>query len=437
MLSFDALMGPARAKGLEGLQLVTDTQEELSLVYFNGHLEKNETSRVTSMQVTALLNGQKASCTVEDEDASPEEIIDALYENVSVMNNDEKTDLFAGSEAYPAIEKSAHDYRGMSLQDKIALLADIEKKIRERESRVVQIPEIMYEESLSSRSITNSKGLSISKSGDNCVVMFELVASNGKQAQVGFKVEAASQLKDIDVDKLVDEAIYDAVSMFDAESIESGEYPVIIENEAMIQLLRSFSSMFTGEAQLKKISPVQDRLGQKVFSDRITIYDMPLKPDAVRREPFDDEGVACRDKTIVENGVFKAMLHDLKTAAAFGEEPTGNSFGGGIRGCNFFIAAGDVTKEDMIASMDRGLLLTGFDGLHAGLNPISGDMSLKTSGYFIENGAIARPVTLIVMAANFIDMMNDVAAVGSDLKLNFMGMGSPSVKFNRVSVSGK
>ena len=80
--------------------------------------------------------------------------------------------------------------------------------------------------------------------------------------------------------------------------------------------------------------------------------------------------------------------------------------------------------------------MTGFDGLHAGVNPISGDFSLKSVGYLIENGAIVRPVTLIVVSGNFLTLMNEVEEIANDLKLDYSAIGAPSIKFKGLSVSG-
>ncbi len=434
-MNYEKLFALAEAKGLDGVQVTTDSSEALNLTFFNGAVEKNEKSAVSSCLVSAFLKGQKAQYKLEDLDMDEAKIVDALYDIASHMSAAETSELFAGSDSYPTVECARSDFHDISILDKIALLASVEQKIRERESRVVQIPEIEYEEEVSARTIVNTKGLSVSKRGEDCALVFELVASDGKDSRVGFQVEVKKNLADFDVDAMVDEAIRQAVGMFGASPVESGEYPVIIENQAMVSLLAAFSGMFGGESALKKISPLQGKLGEKVFSEKITVCDLPLKEDAITREAFDDEGVACYDKTVVDKGVFTTMLHNLKTAKAFGTVSTGNAFRGSVAGCNLCLMPGERTKEELIASVDRGLLLTEFDGLHAGLNAISGDMSLKTEGYLIENGAIVRPVTLIVLAGNFLSMMNDVAEVGSDLKLR-RGVGAPSVKFNKVSISG-
>ncbi|MFA6843323.1 MAG: metallopeptidase TldD-related protein, partial [Bacilli bacterium] len=207
-------------------------------------------------------------------------------------------------------------------------------------------------------------------------------------------------------------------------------------NEGMASLFASAASIFSGDAAIKKLTPLLDKEGEQIMSDKITIIDAPLKEDATNYEPFDNEGVACYNKDVVKNGKFITFLHDLKSAKYFKTKSTGNSFGGGARGCNLYIQNGNYSKEKMTSSIKKGLMLTSFDGLHAGINPVSLDFSLKTSGFLIENGKITRPVTLIVAAGNFLKMMNDVECIGNDLKITSYGMGSPSIMFKGLSISG-
>ena len=81
--------------------------------------------------------------------------------------------------------------------------------------------------------------------------------------------------------------------------------------------------------------------------------------------------------------------------------------------------------------------MTSLEGLHSGVNPISGDFSLKTSGFLIKKGQIERAVTLIVAAGNFLQLMNKVEEVGSDLELSYQGIGAPSIKFKGIAISGE
>ena len=101
------------------------------------------------------------------------------------------------------------------------------------------------------------------------------------------------------------------------------------------------------------------------------------------------------------------------------------------------IENGETPVDDMIKGVKEGLLIKVLQGLHAGLNPISGDFSCQASGYLIKDGKIDRPVTLIVVSGNFLEMLSNVEAVGNDFKYLYNGFGSPSVLFKGLPVSGK
>ena len=134
--------------------------------------------------------------------------------------------------------------------------------------------------------------------------------------------------------------------------------------------------------------------------------------------------------------MFKTFLHNLKTAKAFNTVSTGNAVGNGVGGINFYIEAGDTSKDEMIASIKEGMLITDLQGLHASLNPVSGDFSAQASGFYIENGKITKPVTLVVVSSNFLKMLNNVSKIGDDLEISYSGFGAPSILFKNIAISG-
>jgi PmbA protein len=218
-------------------------------------------------------------------------------------------------------------------------------------------------------------------------------------------------------------------------------YPIVFDREAMGDLFGVFASIFSGEQAIRKLTPLRGKEGQKLFSEKVTIIDDPLSEEAVNQEPFDDEGVACYKKEVVKDGVFLTLLHNLKTAKYFNTKTTGNGFKAGanigVSATNLYLAGGVKTRDQLIAEISEGLLITDVSGLHAGANPITGDFSCQSSGFLIENGKIGRPVTLIVVSGNFLKIMNDVEELGNDVKLFHNGIGTPSVKFAGLPVSGK
>ena len=91
----------------------------------------------------------------------------------------------------------------------------------------------------------------------------------------------------------------------------------------------------------------------------------------------------------------------------------------------------------MFATIEKGVYITEVAGLHAGLNPISGNFNVQSSGFLIENGKLSRPITLFVLSSNFFELLNQVEMIGNDIEPKFSGVASPCLKVKNVTISGK
>ena len=173
------------------------------------------------------------------------------------------------------------------------------------------------------------------------------------------------------------------------------------------------------------------------------MIDDPLLKDGYSSFGFDDEGTPCQTKVLVEKGIFKQALYSRTSALKDGVNSTGNGFKSSyisnisIHPTNLYIQPQDTGYDEMVEGMSKGLIITEISGLHAGLNPLTTDFSLLASGYFVKDGKIEYPVNLITIAANYMEMMNQIEAVGNDLEFSYNGIGSPSLKLSNIAVSGE
>jgi PmbA protein len=174
--------------------------------------------------------------------------------------------------------------------------------------------------------------------------------------------------------------------------------------------------------------------------------DDPFMEGGLASMSFDGEGVACSYKKVIDKGVLKTYFHNLKTANKDGVVTTGNASKGsykasiGIAPSNFYVEKGERSLKEIIAGMDSGIMITELQGLHSGLNSISGDFSLAALGYEIKEGKISRPVEQITVAGNYFEMLKNVEEVGSDLKFGLPGesyIGSPSLKIKKLAIAGE
>lgn len=442
---FKKIIDRALEFGFQDVEIVENISEEVSINLFNGQIEKNFCGSSKDYVLKGLLDGQMAITRFQknDEDLSQKEIdniINKLRDNAKSMNAKDASFIYEGSKSYPEIKKVESDISSIDAKQKIKLLKQVEKECFAKDERIELIPMLSYMEQKESTRIVNSKGLDISKDVEYCGVIVETVGGASKEdpnKQIGFEVSVKKNFKDINAKELSKKVVKKTLDMIGAAPVESGVYPVIFEKEAMQSILMGFFSMFSGEAVLRHLSALEGKLGEKVMSDKINIIDDPLKEDALMQEPFDAEGVATSTKEVVASGVLKTYLHNLKTAKALGATPTGNAATNGVKPMNFYLKPGELSFNQLVKKMKRGLIITEMEGLHAGLNPISGDFSAQSKGFLVENGKVVRPVTLIVVSGNFLKMMNEVEEIGSDLEISYQGIGAPSVWFKGLPISGK
>ena len=182
------------------------------------------------------------------------------------------------------------------------------------------------------------------------------------------------------------------------------------------------------------------KLNQQVASKKITILEQPLLKNCFFRY-FDDEGVATQNKKIVEKGILKTYLHNLETAQREGTTTTGNGYRGGSKiGVGFVnpsIKPGRKSEADLLAKIKTGVYISSVTGLHAGLNPQSGNFSLQAEGFMIRDGKLAEPLSLITVAGNLLDLFMNVREVANNAELQLSGISAPSLLIKSLAVSGK
>ena len=293
-----------------------------------------------------------------------------------------------------------------------------------------------YSEEKETTRLINSKGLDLKKSFSYGFMVCDVVMKDGDDVRDEFGYQIKLDYNDFNIEELANNIVTRLQKQLHPVQIESKSYPVILENKMVISLLGAFTSMFSSESALRNMTLLKGKEGEKIASELITLVDDPLYEKGIFQHSFDNQGVACYKKSLIEKGVFKTLLYDLKTAMMFNTTPTGNSFGG-ISPTNLCLECGNTSLEDMAKTIDDGLLITSLQGLHAGLNPVSGDFSAQASGFRIENGKVTYPVSLIVVSGNFLKLLQDVEIVGNDEFISYNGVSAPSLKISKLSISGK
>jgi PmbA protein len=232
--------------------------------------------------------------------------------------------------------------------------------------------------------------------------------------------------------------------------IDSGKYQVLFMPDALYPIQWRLSEGASGKNMHEKTSPLAGKVGEQVMSESVTIYDDPTEASRPRPVSFDDEGVATGRTDIVERGVFRTCCADLCYAEKLDMEPTGSGWrrqelssadpitiqpAPMLRKVAF--APGRDRFEDMLGSMDRGIVVHGIMGPHSG-NLLSGDFAVSlTPGFFVKKGEIVGRVRDGMISGNIYDMLRKVSGVENKVHYPDSHHGNPCILFDGVNVTAK
>ncbi|MCF0136406.1 MAG: TldD/PmbA family protein [Lachnospiraceae bacterium] len=295
-------------------------------------------------------------------------------------------------------------------------------------------------------SIFNSNGLDLYYENTGAGAMAMAVTTDGKEMTNSYEIKLG-ELNKIDTHALAKKAVDNAKSKLGATVAPTAVCPVVFSADAMTSLLSTYSGIFSSENTQKGLSLLAGKEGTAIAAPMVTLMDDPFYKDSAMPINFDAEGSPSYCKKVIENGVLNTLLYNMKTAAIAGRETTGNASKAGynsdigIHPFTMYLAPGTESEEELFAKAGNGVYITSLGGLHAGANTISGDFSLQSSGFMIENGKKTYPVKSFTVAGNFYDLLNKITALSDKVELPFPGgitsFGSPAVLVSEMSIAGK
>lgn len=292
---------------------------------------------------------------------------------------------------------------------------------------------------IGTRALINSHGLSWSEPESLFVYYALATAREGEEvSNMDYQFDATRNAGSIDVEPITRRACENALGSLGAKKGVSFNGQVVLSPHAAQSL---FASLILFQANAKNVlrgmSRWKDMLGNTVASDLISVVDDGLLPNGVGTASFDREGVAHKRLALIESGRLTAFMHNTYTAEALGMENTGHAAGSarsvpGIGPSNFEILPGEKSKDDLIAEIDKGVLVTRFSGR---ADPVSGDFSgVAKGGYLIENGRISRPVRGTLIAGNAFDALKSLSGVSREQERVF-SLTLPYLRLERISVT--
>jgi PmbA protein len=224
-----------------------------------------------------------------------------------------------------------------------------------------------------------------------------------------------------------------ALSRLKSRKIATCEVPVLFESTLAAGLLGAYVQATSGGALYRKATFLADSLGQPVLAEHIDIDEDPHQPKGKASAPFDDEGVATRQRKVVEAGIVQGYFLSSYSARKLGMRTTGHAGGSQNLQLRSRLTQASDDLDEMLRKLGRGLFVIELMG--QGVNYVTGDYSRGAAGFWVENGRIAYPVHEITIAGNLKDMFRAIVAVGSDV-YTMGGKAIGSVLIERMKIAG-
>lgn len=438
------LFKEAKKSGFKEYEAYYVDRESLSINIYKEEVEKYSLNNSYGFSFRGKIGDRIGYSYTEilDEDAIKMLVVKAK-ENVLAIDSDDVQFIYEGDTEYKNINTYSPKLENIEADKLINLALEMEKEAKLYSDKVENFEGCAIGYSKSEYGIINSKGLNL-KNKSNLLTAYVLpVVKDGDKMFDGFGYSIAKSIDEVKPKEIAKMAVEEALSKIGGKSIPSGNYPIIIKNEAMVSLLSTFAGIFSADAVQKGLSLLKDKEGEVIASDIVNLVDDPHLENGLGSIGFDDEGVATEKTYLIKKGRLETVLHNLKTANKAGVKSTGNGFKSSyaspisVSPTNFYIEPGKKSFDEVVRSIDKGVIITDFAGLHSGANSITGEFSLAAKGFYIENGSKTFPVEQVTIAGNFFKLLKDIEEVSSDLKFPMSSIGSPSVKIKSLSIAGK
>ena len=434
------LIKKAKAKGADNADAVRVEGTSLSLTYRLGEVEQLERSEGGDLGLRVLVGKRQAIVSTSD---TSKKSLDEMVARAVAMANAVPEDEFAGL-ADPE-QLISGDIPDLDMFDPTEPSAkQMEEMARAAEEAGLAVDGVSNSEGASigfgktKVAVAASNGLAHTYSRSGFSLSASLLAGSGTEMERDWDYTGAVWLEDLrDAAEVGRTAGEYAVKRLGSKKIPSATLPVIYDARVARSLVGHLSGAINGQSVARGTSFLKDSMGEQIFSPGINIVDDPLRKRGLRSAPFDDEGIASTKMNVIDDGRLATWFLDLRSARQLGLESRGHASRGVSSpphpsASNLYLEPGDKTQAQLISEIDQGILITELIGM--GVNQVTGDYSRGASGFWIEKGEIAYPVSELTVAGNLKDMFKAIEPA-DDLVFRY-GTDSPSLRIAAMTIAG-
>ncbi|MCU1388358.1 MAG: peptidase family protein [Ilumatobacteraceae bacterium] len=433
----------AQAGKDEHIEAYVSRGQETDIRIYEGEVEHFVSAQSEGIGIRVIREGRTgfAYAGTLDDDAIASVLAEAR-DNVSFGTPDEWAGL-AEADGVPVVEQElwSDALAAYATDGKIALAKELERLTRGADSRV-RVDDANYSDASGEAAVSSTSGIRVSGRENGCYCSVSTLADDGDETQTGFGFAVGRSPQEFDLAKAAREAADRATRLLGAVKPPSKKITVVLDPYVTAQFLGVLSSALNGENVAKGRSLFANRVGESVASPLFTLVDDPTNPKAYTATDIDGEGLAARRNALIDAGVLQGFVHSSYSARRAGTKSTGNAVRGGFKGTPgvgclaMQLQPGTRSQAELIADVDDGVLIQSVQGMHSGVNAISGDFSTGASGLLISHGQLGGPVREFTIASTLQRMLHDIVEVGGDVDWLPMRAAGVSLVIRDLTMSG-
>jgi len=427
----------------EEIEVACSQNRSTSIRVYDGELESLTTAENLAVGVRVLVEGREgfASAGSLNPDVV-EQMLSEARDNAEFAEADPHAGI-AQPDGVEAIDISLwrDGVDATPTDDKIAMALDLERRIRSADDRISGVRTVSYGDSAGAFALASTAGIEATTLGTSASIMAQALADDGDRTQTAYSYDGAREPGDLDVDRVVDRTVSRATDLIGSSKPKSARLSLVLDPDAAATIVGIAANTLSGSRVIKGRSPFADRVGETIAAPMLSFSDDATDAQSLGADSHDGEGLACRPVTLVEDGVLQGFFHDSYTGRRSGAGSTGSAVRG-TRGLPspglhaLHVQPGSGSLDELIADIELGLLVYTMEGLHSGVNAVSGDFSVGASGLMIRNGALAEPVSECTIASTLQRLLLDIGRIGGDITHLPSGVSTPSIVIDNVSLSG-
>ncbi len=415
----------AKEKNITNIQVTEKHNIEGEVELIDGEIDTFNESNNISYNIKADIEGKtyKVSTNYLDN-----EIIDLLLMKSKTLDSKYEDEYL---EDRKTIKKNTPI--DIDISNEIKKLKEL-SKLKDNYREITKLT-TYYIEVYTNTRIINSNGVDISTDTHQCHFYAEALAKNNNEFTTYTKDILKTNKKDIDFEKIIKDTIEKAIIQSNKESLETKKYNIILEANTASNIIKHIISMISSESIRNKVSCLENKLNEKVFSSKLTIIEDPTNKDYPGFRLFDDEGTLTKKKTIIENGVLKNYLYNIKEAKLKNIESTANGYGN-ISTKNMYVKEGNKSLDELFKDMKDGIYITDYMGSSTdSINTVNGDISLQIFGFIVKDGKIIKGIEPCIMTTTIFELLSNIESIGNDLIFTNTTMASPSIYIKDISIA--